>query len=101
MITSRPPPRTNSTRSRPSVSTSRNSMSAEHQVKEAAPGPGAPREVWPINQSWGELAPPRGHLGRRAPGLTSCVSTSPLPASLQKDTVFITFAVLGWARHVQ
>ena len=99
MITSRPPPRTNSTRSRPSVSTSRNSMSVEHQVKEAAPGPRAPREIWPTNQGWGKLSPP--HLERRAPGLTSCVSTSPLPASPQKDTVLITFAVLGWARHVQ
>lgn len=57
-MTSRPPPRTNSTRSRPSVSTSRNSMSVGHQVKEAASGPWTLREVWPINQRWGNLAPP-------------------------------------------
>lgn len=45
-MTSRPPPRTNSTRSRPSVSTSRNSMSIGHQVKETASGPKGTQEVW-------------------------------------------------------
>lgn len=45
-MTSRPPPRTNSTRSRPSVSTSRNSMSIGHQVKETALGPKGSQEAW-------------------------------------------------------
>lgn len=58
-MTSRPPPRTRSTRSRPSVSTSRNSMSE-------APGQGGSTSTtghsgkwaWPVSQTWGNLATP-------------------------------------------
>lgn len=49
-----------------------------------------------IVQSWGNLTP---HYGN--PVRPHMLSTSPLPVSPQKDTVLITFAVLGWARHVQ
>jgi hypothetical protein len=82
-MTSRPPPRTNNTRSRPSVSTSRNSMSAEHHVKEAA-------------------TEPRGNQGHPHLGKGTCTSsTTPLPVFPQRDTILITFAVLRRTRHVQ
>lgn len=71
-MTSRPPPRTNSTRSRPSVSTSRNSMSVGHRVKEAAPreAPRGTQGSLARQSELGALAHP-GYPGRGAPGLTS------------------------------
>lgn len=74
-MTSRPPPRTNSTRSRPSVSTSRNSMSVGHRVKEAAPreAPRGTQGSFARQSELGALAPPRVPRERSSwPDLTHC-----------------------------